>query len=174
MKLSRTVFCSLVLAALTAGASFKVVASDADVIREAQDRAEIERLMWRYAESLDGTDEEGYASVYTPDGQFGTGEKAVKGHDALKKMITDLKKTRAEREAKGEPKSPQMRHMTANEYLEFIDKDHAKLHSYGLTVVEGGPGGVAPRVAAAGKGLDMLVRYKGRWLIQSRDVARKD
>ena len=114
MKLSRTVCCSLVLAALAAGMSFKVVACDADVIREAQDRAEIERLMWRYAETLDGTDEEGYASVYTPDGQFGTGEKAVKGHDALKKMITDLKKTRAEREAKGEPKSPQKRHMTAN------------------------------------------------------------
>ena len=173
MKLSQYLCSSLVLAALAAGVSFKAVASEADVVRESQDRAEIEALMWRYVEALDGTDEEGYANVYTPDGQFGTGEKAIKGHDALKKMIVDLKKTRAEREAKGEPKSPQMRHMAMNEHLEFVDRDHAKLHSYWLTVFEGGPGGVAPRVAAAGKGVDTLVRYKGHWLIQTRDVAVK-
>jgi hypothetical protein len=81
MKLSQYLCSSLVLAALAAGVSFKAVASEADVVRESQDRAEIEALMWRY--------------------------------------------------------------------------------------------GVAPRVAAAGKGVDTLVRYKGHWLIQTRDVAVK-
>ncbi len=44
---------------------------DADVMREAKDRGEIEKLMWDYARALDTGNAEAYAAVYTVDGAFG-------------------------------------------------------------------------------------------------------
>jgi hypothetical protein len=178
MKLSRLVCCSLAIAVLAAGVSFEASASDADLLRESQDRAEIQGLMWRYVRALDSSDEEGYAKVYTPDGQFVSGANIVKGYDALKKMITDLKKARAEREAKGEPKSPPMHHVITNAHVEFADKDHAKYYSYWMTAFAGGPrntsGAPAPRIAAVGRAVDELVRVNGKWLIKHRNVSPTD
>ena len=97
-------FIALAATLLACGASV-TQASDVDMsAREARDRAEIQALMWRYVRALDSFDAEGYAATYTPDGQFGTGERAEKGRDALRKMVADLKKNRAEREAKGKAK----------------------------------------------------------------------
>ncbi|HEV3483591.1 MAG TPA: nuclear transport factor 2 family protein [Candidatus Acidoferrales bacterium] len=144
-----------------------------DAQREAQDRAQIEKLMWQYTRALDTENADAYAATYTPDGQFGSGATAVKGHDALKKMIADFRQRTADAEAKGE-KRPPMYHMTANSYLKFIDKDHARLEAYWLTVfAQAGPN-VPVRVAAAGRDVDELVRVNGQWLIKMRDVAPKD
>src|SRR5215831_16887643 len=163
-----------VLAALVIAATPRLaLASDADVIREYRDRAEIEALMWRYTHALDSLDEDGYAAVYTPDGAFGTGPNASVGTAALKKIITDTKQRFAEREAKGE-KPEKMYHVITNEHLEFIDKDHARLYSYWMTVFQGADRSVPVRVAAAGRGIDDLVRVNGHWLIKQRDVAPKD
>src|SRR5215469_18912119 len=74
--------------------------------REAQDRAQIEKLMWQYVRALDTENADAYAVTYTPDGQFGSGANAVKGRDALKKMISDLRQRSADAEAKGEKRSP--------------------------------------------------------------------
>ena len=52
---------------------------------EAQNRAQIEKLMWQYVRALDTENADAYAAVYTPDGQFGSGANAVKGREALKK-----------------------------------------------------------------------------------------
>jgi len=150
-----------------------VRASDNDAAREWKDRAEIEQLMWKYVRALDTLNEDAYAAVYTPDGSFGTGPKMSKGRDALKKIITDVKKSQAERTAKGET-VPKMHHIITNTYLEFIDKDHARLNSYWMTVFEGSGQEKPPRVAAAGRGVDELVRLNGKWLISARDVAPKD
>ena len=144
-----------------------------DMQREAQDRAQIEKLMWQYTRALDTENADAYAATYTPDGQFLSGATAVKGHDALKKMIADFRQRTADAEAKGQ-KRPPMYHMTANSYLEFIDKDHARLEAYWQTVfAQAGPN-VPVRVAAAGRDVDELVRVNGQWLIKMRDVAPKD
>jgi uncharacterized protein (TIGR02246 family) len=145
-------------------------AGDPDVLQEAKDRAEIEALMWRYARALDSFDAAAYAAVYTEDGQFGTGANAVKGRAALTKMIADLKKGRAEREAKGEAQAA-MFHMTTDSYTEFVDKDHVRHHTYWLTVFGATGRESPPRVAAAGRGVDDLVRVNGQWLIKVRNVA---
>src|SRR5690348_14072759 len=68
--------------------------------REAQDRAAIEKLLWNYVRALDTCNSDAYAAAFTPDGQFGSGASAVKGHEALKKMIADFRKRTAENEAK--------------------------------------------------------------------------
>jgi uncharacterized protein (TIGR02246 family) len=141
--------------------------------REAQDRAQIEKLMWQYVRALDTENADAYAAVYTPDGQFGSGANAAKGREALRKMINDLRQRAAENEAKSGEKRPAMYHVIANSYLEFIDKDHARLEAYWMTVFAAGGAQVPPRVAAAGREVDELVRMNGKWLIQSRDVAPK-
>lgn len=160
--------------ALSMALAAPAFASDADVIREARDRAEIEKLMWEYARALDTGNAEAYAAVYTEDGSFGD----VKGRAALKKMVEDLNKSRAERKAKGEEVWGTL-HMTANHYIEFISKDHAKIHNYWLTafvpppVAQGAPR-PEQRVPFTGRGVDELVRVNGKWLIKSRNVAPKD
>jgi len=152
---------------------FRAAAGKSDLPSEAQDRIQIEKLMWNYTRALDRLDADAYAAAYTPDGSFGSGERAVKGTDALKKMITDLKKTNADAEAKGE-KRPAMYHMTTSNYLSFPDKDHAHIEAYWMTVFGANGPNVPVRVAAAGREEDELVRVNGQWLIKIRDVAPKD
>ena len=139
--------------------------------QQAQDRAAIEALMWRYVRALDTLDADAYAAVFTPDGSFHAGRNSEQGSAELKKMITDLKQNRADREAKGEPPTPAMYHMILNHTIEFIDKDHARYDAYWTTTFAPAKQGESARVAAVGRSVDMLVRVNGKWLIQSRDVA---
>ena len=163
-----TVAAVCVVAAL-AFASTRLGAQD-DFAREARDRAQIDELMWKYVRALDTLSADAYAANYTPDGSFG----ATKGRDALKKMVADLAARRAEAKAKGEPPPPPMFHVVTNPYLSFTDKDHAVMRAYWMTVFGADGEKVSPRVAAAGRSIDHLVRVNGRWLIQSRDVAPKE
>jgi len=153
-------------------ASTQVGAQD-NAAREERDRADIEDLMWRYARALDTLNPDAYAAVYAPDGQFGTGANATKGHAALKKMIVDTNARQSETAAKGQTRQP-MYHMTTNSNLTFVDKDHARLDSYYLTVFGAVGQDVPVRVAAAGRSIDQLVRINGKWLIQTRDVAPRN
>jgi uncharacterized protein (TIGR02246 family) len=167
----RVTLVVLSAAVLTTGGIRAGHAAEADVVREAQDRAEIQELMWRYVQALDTLDPEAYASVFTEDGQFGAGANAQKGRAALTQMVQGLKDARAEREADGEPPSAQMYHVITNSHIEFVDADHARYHSYWMTVFGAAGEGTTPRVAAAGQGIDDLVRVDGQWLIRTRNVA---
>ena len=169
----KKVLAGVVAVLFVALLGYRAEAGGNDTQREAQDRAQIEKLMWQYTRALDTENADAYAAAFTPDGQFSSGANVVKGHEALKKMIADLRQRAADAEAKGE-KRPAMYHMTANSYLEFVEKDHARLEAYWQTVfVQPGPP-VSVRVAAAGRDVDELVRVNGQWLIKTRDVAPKD
>jgi 3-phenylpropionate/cinnamic acid dioxygenase small subunit len=154
-------------------AVFSAPPSDADVLRETRDRVEIEDLMWRYARALDTNDPDGYAAMYTPDGQFVAGANATKGHDALRKMIADLRQRATEARAKGEPRPP-MYHMTANERITFSDTDHARIEAYYITATAAAGANTPLRVVGVGRSVDDLVRVNGRWLIRTRNVAPQD
>ena len=137
-----------------------------------EDRTAIEKLMWSYDRALDTYNADAYVAKFTPDGAFGQ----TKGPDALRKMITDLKKGVDERKAKGEH-VPAMRHFTMNQYLEFTGPTTARYHYYHQTVFGTfGRGGApdAPVVVAAGNGVDDLVKVDGKWLIKYRNVAAVD
>ena len=125
--------------------------------------------MWRYDRSLDHYDAEAYAANFTPDGAFGQ----VKGHEALKKMITDLVAGQETRRQAGETIG-KMHHFTMNPWLEFTGPDTARFHYYHQTVF--GTGGALgsptpPVMAAAGQGVDDLVKIDGKWYIKFRNVA---
>ncbi len=138
---------------------------------EASDREEIEALLWKYARALDTLNADAYVSVYTEDGAFQSGGTAqTKGHQALRDMIVNLKKGQDERAAAGNPSGP-MYHMTMDSFIEFVDADHARHHSYWQTVFGPAKQGDPVRIAAAGYGIDELVRVNGEWLIKLRNVA---
>jgi uncharacterized protein (TIGR02246 family) len=164
------------IAALVVGAlvGLPAVAAENGMEREAQDRAQIEKLMWQYVRALDTENADAYAAVYTPDGQFGSGANAVKGREALKKMINGFRERATENEAKTGQKRQPMYHVITNSYLEFVDKDHARLQAYWMTVFAQGGEKMPARVAAAGREVDELVRLNGQWLIKARDVAPKE
>ena len=129
-----------------------------------EDREAIEALMWRYARALDTWDADAYAAVYTEDGQFGVGENATQGREALRNMIAAFT---GGRDSNNPP--PQLYHMTTDTWIEFIDETHARHHSYWITMraaTADAPAGVA----AVGVGVDELVKVDGEWLIQLRNV----
>ena len=142
--------------------------------REAKDRTEIDKLMWQYARALDTQNADAYVAAFTPDGQFGAGANATKGHDALHKMIADMHQRNAESESKTGKKGPAMYHTSMNPYLEFVDKDHAILRAYWTTIFAGDAPNAPARIAAVGWERNELVRVNGKWLIKVRDTAPKD
>jgi hypothetical protein len=64
--------------------------------------------------------------------------------------------------------------MTLNSRLTFIDRDHARIEAYYQTVFGAAGQNMPPRLAAAGRSVDLLVRQNGKWLIESRDVAPRN
>ena len=116
--------------ALGANAAF---ADDAAALREAQDRAAIEALMWRYVRALDSMDPDGYAAVFTEDGTFRSGSTQHQGRAEMKQMVADLKKGRDERAAAGTPSAP-MYHVIANHQITFTGPNEARYDSYWMTV----------------------------------------
>lgn len=145
-------------------ACLSVLAAGPVLADRAEDREDINALMWRYARALDTSDADAYASLYTEDGQFGVGTNATKGREALRSMIAALGAGRA-----GDSPRAQLYHMTADSWIEFIDDTHAKHHSYWLTMAAAS-GDSPARVAAVGVGVDELVKVNGQWLIRVRNV----
>jgi len=177
------------LAAATAAAAFFNIASaaEADALRECEDRAAIEGLEWRYVHAIDTLDAEAYVKTFTSDGQLGTGARAAKGTAALRGIVAYLKQDAAERN-KGRMLPIELYHIMTNSYIEFEDRDHARVHYYWMALYttprapaqQGGherppdEANKQPTVAEAGRGLDHVVRINGQWLIQLRDVWSPD
>ncbi len=129
------------------------------------DRAAIESLMWRYVRAADTLDPAAYASVFTEDGRFNN----VAGREALHGMIAGMASGQAERRAEG-TLTGNMYHVMANQTIEFVSADHARVHYYWQTMFAGNDLANPPRIAAGGRGVDDVVRVDGEWLIQSRNV----
>jgi uncharacterized protein (TIGR02246 family) len=144
-------------------ACLAVLAAGPALADRAEDREAINALMWRYARALDTANADAYAALYTEDGQFGVGDNATKGREALRNMIAAFAGGRG-----GNP-PPQLYHMTADTWIEFIDDTHARHHSYWLTMAAAS-GDSPARVAAVGVGVDDLVKIDGQWLIRVRNV----
>jgi SnoaL-like domain len=174
MHMAKKILAGVVALLFVGLLGYRAAEARSDTQRQAQDRAQIEKLMWNYVRALDTENADAYAATYTPDGQFGTGKSAVKGREALKKMIADFRQRAAAAEAKSGQKRPPMYHMLMNGYVSFPDANHAHMEAYWQTVfAQAGPN-VPARIAAAGREVDELVRVNGQWLIQTRDVTPKD
>ena len=145
------------------------VLSASEKIRlRAQDRVEIEQLMWEYIKALDSHDGEAFVNKFTSDGQFISRDSTAKGRDALKKMVVDAWKKMDAANEDGK-KRPHMYHIVTNPHIEFIDENHARFHAYWMGVLETGGG-----VVTAGREVNELVKINGTWLISIRNVDPED
>jgi uncharacterized protein (TIGR02246 family) len=148
-------------------------AANAALMQQVQDRAGIEELLWRYARTLDSADADGYAAVYTEDGEFSSGANSIKGREALHKFVADLKQSRTDRKARGENPGGTL-HMTANHRIEVTGPDSATVHSYWMTIFPAAGPETPVRLGGAGRAEDKLVRVDGKWLVQLRNVGLTD
>jgi uncharacterized protein (TIGR02246 family) len=161
---------STVVALIGLSAATGAAADDAKLLREANDRAEIQALMWRYVRALDTLDADAYASVFTENAKFGTTE----GREALRSMILGMKDSRAKnRAASGAP--PLVTYQTmSNINIEFVSESRARLQAYYMAVIAGAAAGDPPRVATIGREINDLVKVDGQWLIENRNVTPQD
>lgn len=166
----KTLAGSLVVALLTLGVVPDSSASEADIIRESKDRADIEVLIWRYVQALDNVDVEAYPTFFTEDGSICCEHNhTYKGREEIRKLLQEVKDSRAAAQAKGQT-VPKMYHPIFNSHIEFRDKDHAHIDSYWFTVMAEQPPNGAPKVSLVGRCEDEVVRVQGKWLIKSRNV----
>jgi uncharacterized protein (TIGR02246 family) len=137
-----------------------------DAVR-AQDRVDIEQLMWNYIRALDSGNAEAYAALFAPDGKFVAGTTAIQGREALKKMISDARQ-KIDTANTGDKKPPRMYHVATNTHIEFIDNDHARYYAYWIGALAAGG------TTSAGREVNNLAKINGQWLISVRDVAPQD
>ncbi len=156
----------LALCALFSAAAVTTVSAaddvDAKLIREANDRAEIQALMWRYERALDTLDVDAYVAVFTEDAQFGK----AKGRDGIRALITSVKTAREKNTEPGKPVTPTYQSIT-NMNIEFVSATRARVHGYYMAIL----GTTPPRVATVGQELDEVVKVDGHWLIAVRSVS---
>lgn len=172
-EMIKKTIASIVALVFVASLGYEAAAARNDTRSRAEDRAQIDKLMWNYGRALEGQNPDAYAALYTPDGQFDNGTNAFKGREAIKKMFTDLKHREAEAAAKGQRRT-NVYVMHVNGYVDFPDRDHAHMEGNWLEVSpQTGPNEPAS-VVGVGREIDELERVNGQWLIQLRNVAPKD
>lgn len=136
----------------------------ADYLGTVDDYVQISQLQARYDYALDNWDGKAWASVFTEDGVFHQGPtKCIIGRDQMVALLEKMGPTYA-----GQP--PQQ-HVTVIGPINYIDKDHAWVHS--PIMVIGSAGFIRPFVAGTGISFtgaydDTLKRVNGRWLIADR------
>jgi len=139
------------------------VAADGAMTPELQDRAAIQNLVVKYTIALDTLDADMYAGVFAEDAEFTFGGNTYKGRDAIRKIVTGLQERR-----KSQTDPPKSYHVLSNTYVEFVNDHEAHHRSYWQTI--SGPSSGPFNVGGMGRYEDTLVKVKGQWLIQKRQI----
>jgi uncharacterized protein (TIGR02246 family) len=132
-----------------------------------EDRVAVEDVMARYVWTVDSLDAEGYVAVFTDDAVIDSNGTISKGHDEIRKIVTNLIQRRDDNKAKGVPTS-NLYHVISNVRITFPKPGQALHQSYWQTVRRDKDGRMI--AAAMGRSEDRLVKRDGKWLIQSRKL----
>ena len=132
-----------------------------------QDRIAVEDVMARYVWAVDSLDAEGYVAVFTEDAVIDSNGNISKGHEEIRRIVTNLIKRRDDNKAKGVP-TANLYHVVSNVRITFPKADEAVHLSYWQTVRRDNDGRMV--AAAMGRSEDRLVKRNGKWLIQSRKL----
>lgn len=140
---------------------------DAATLRQLADRVAIEEVMQKYVWSVDSLDADGYVSVFTEDAEIDSNGTLIRGHAAIRKVVTDMQARQAANRAEGKPVGA-LYHVISNERVTFVGPAEAIYQSYWQTLRKGD----ANRYAAGGFGRseDRLVKRDGKWLIRHRKL----
>ena len=132
-----------------------------------EDRIAIEDVMARYVWTVDSLDAEGYVAVFSEDAVIDSNGSISKGHEEIRKIVTNLIKRRDDNKAKGLP-TANLYHVISNVRITFPKPGEALHQSYWQTVRRDKNGVMA--AAAMGRSEDRLVKRNGKWLIQRRTL----
>jgi hypothetical protein len=161
----------LVIAAAAGVAAMSMMSvSPALAASYADDRAEIENLMYQYVFAMDWRDSAAYAAVFTEDGTLESGGGAQKGRAAIAGMIEGMKKREADQRAK-DPAAPRRgpnRHFINNLVL-TVNGNKATGRAYWMSV-SNTEGRSKPVITGYGHYEDTLERRNGKWLFTSRKI----
>jgi uncharacterized protein (TIGR02246 family) len=154
------------LAVLSAACATSAAADDvAKWAREANDRAEIQALIWRYERALDSLDVDAYVAVFTEDAVFGD----AKGREGIRALISGVKASREK--SAGPGKAPVQTYQSIqNMTITFTSETTAKIEGYYMALI-GAQNGNPARVATTGREVDEAVKQNGQWLISRRTVS---
>lgn len=141
-----------------------------EALRMLQDRQGIEAVLFQYAVGLDTLNADLYVGAFTEDAEFVQGDTTRRGAADIRKVITDLIKSREERKAAGQATPEGMHHVVTNSVIELVDEDEARHRSYWMTVIDRGERKY--EIAGMGAYEDYLVKRGGRWLFKRREIKR--
>src|SRR5262245_45728672 len=138
-----------------------------DNLGKYEDRIAVEDVMARYVWAVDSFDAEGYVAVFTEDAVIDSNGNISKGHEEIRKVVTNLIKRRDDNKAKGLPPA-NLYHVVSNVRITFPKPNEAVHYWYWQTVRRDNDGKMS--AAAMGRSEDHLVKRNGKWLIQSRKL----
>jgi uncharacterized protein (TIGR02246 family) len=144
------------------------LSKEKDSQHQLADRNAIMDTMHKYIWTVDSLDADGYASVFTPDAQIDSNGQLMKGHEAIRKVVTGMQASQAKNRAEGKPPGA-LYHVVSNERIAFQSDTQATYYSYWQTMRKGQDGRYA--TGGFGRSEDHLVKQKdGTWLIQYRKL----
>src|ERR1051326_9494651 len=97
MRLAHTAFIVLLLA--------PALVSAQENLGTYEDRIAVEDVMARYVWTVDSLDADGYVAVFTEDAVIDSNGSISKGHEEIRKIVTNLIQRRDDAKAKGLPTS---------------------------------------------------------------------
>ena len=142
-------------------------AAETDVQRQLADRVAIEEVMQKYVWSVDSLDADGYVSVFTEGAEIDSNGTLIKGHAAIRKVVTDMQARQAANRAASRPVGA-LYHVISNERVSFSGPDEAVYQSYWQTMRKDDAGRYV--TGGFGRSQDRLVKRDGRWLIRHRKL----
>jgi uncharacterized protein (TIGR02246 family) len=132
-----------------------------------EDRIAVDDVMARYVWAVDSLDADGYVAVFTEDAVIDSNGSISRGHEEIRKIVTNLIKRGEDNKAKGLPPG-NLHHVISNVRITFPKANEALYQSYWQTVRRDNDGKMT--AAAMGRSEDHLVKRNGKWLIQSRKL----
>lgn len=136
-------------------------------VRQLADRTAILEVMHKYVWSVDSLDADGYVSVFTQDAEIDSNGTVMKGHDAIRRVVTGMQASQAKNRAEGKPPGA-LYHVISNETITLVSETEAVYRSYWQTMRKGTDGRYA--TGGFGRSEDHLVKRDGQWLIRSRKL----
>jgi uncharacterized protein (TIGR02246 family) len=131
------------------------------------DRIAVEDVMARYVWAVDSLDADGYVAVFTEDAVIDSNGSLSKGHEEIRKIVTNLIQRREDNKVKGLP-TANLYHVISSVRITFPKPGEALHQSYWQTVRRDKSGQMI--AAAMGRSEDRLVKRNGQWLIQWRKL----
>jgi hypothetical protein len=131
------------------------------------DRAAILDVMHKYVWSVDSLDADGYVSVFTADAEVDSNGTVMKGHEAIRRVVTGQIERQAANRAAGKPVGA-LYHVISNERIAFESATGAVYRSYWQTMRKGTDGRYT--TGGFGRSEDHLVKRDGQWLIRYRKL----